>query len=164
MANKRKADPASTPPPPQRRPNPSTVPSTETIIRFYLIPFRPPLTGNVIAGGSFARPSEVLRLVSYLEGNIVRGLPGPVNRLPTLWDARKWRWTPAATPSHTLYKYIHRKVSWSTFVASRRQGIVCTLWPRFCLIVRWMERMEWIFGGGKRLLFSVYRLSFFQEF
>lgn len=134
MANKRRADPAARPARRLRNDDrtPPTVPSTETIIRFYLHPssssLPTPLIGNVIAGGSFARPSEVLRLVSYLEGNIVRGLPGPVNRLLTLWDVEREEMTrPPRIPRHLLTRWtnIHRKVSWSTLV-SWRQGI-CTL-------------------------------------
>lgn len=149
MANKRRADPAARPARRLRNDDrtPPTVPSTETIIRFYLHPSSPslptPLTGNVIAGGSFARPSEVLRLVSYLEGNIVRGLPGPVNRLLTLWDVEREEMTrPPRIPRHLLTRWtnIHRKVSWSTLV-SWRQGMY-VLWLRFCLIARWMEWVD----------------------
>lgn len=99
------------------------------------LPLPTPLTGNVIAGGSFARPSEVLRLVSYLEGNIVRGLPGPVNRLLTLWDVDREEMTGYRdTFPHVVQIYTERFLGRPWFRGDK--GYV--LWLRFCLIVRWM--------------------------
>lgn len=126
-------------------------------------PSPPPPSLTVIAGGSFARPSEVLRLVSYLEGNIVRGLPGPVNRLLTLWDVEREEMTPAATPSHTLYKYIQRKV----FLVNLRgdKGLCVPFgfgsvwsfdgWNGFLVVEKHVNRKS---------LFSVYRLPLFSKF
>lgn len=149
MANKRRADPAARPARRLRNDDRTLSEpflSTETIIRFYLhppLPLPTPLTGNVIAGGSFARPSEVLRLVSYLEGNIVRGLPGPVNRLLTLWDVDREEMTGYRdTFPHVVQIYTERFLGRPWFRGDK--GYV--LWLRFCLIIRWMEWVDllWI--------------------
>lgn len=100
-------------------------------------------------------PSKVLRLVSYLEGNIVRGLPGPVNRLPTLWDVepRGNDWPPRI-PRHLLTRctniYTERFLGQPS-VCRGDKGYV--LWLRFCLIVRWSG---WIFRGGNICVWCVF--------
>lgn len=130
------------------------------------LPLPTPLTGNVIAGGSFAWPSEVLRLVSYLEGNIVRGLPGPVNRLLTLWDVDREEMTGYRdTFPHVVQIYTERFLGRPWFRGDK--GYV--LWLRFCLIVRWMEWVDfwwWKYMNRcvprKWVVLFVFLLSFSQ--
>lgn len=118
-----------------------------TIIRFpfhfFTLPsYRPPLQLLLLPLNRSFRPSQVLRLVSYLGENIVRGVPGSVNRSthPLGQENKRIRVVLCPSPASDVQKRSYNKSE--LFITIAISVLLQTLFQIFVKLVQKTRRLH----------------------